>query len=203
MTGSIPASDGTMVNGLVTGITFNADGSFNQVTGGGGVASMTVALAGQATTQTIKFDLGINGGFNGLTQVGTDTTAAATQQNGYAAGTLRNITIDQTGVINGVFTNGQVLQIAQLAVADFADPQGLNRVGSNNYSLSSESGPPLVGAAKTGGRGTVQQAQLEDSNVDVALEFTKLIIAQRGFERNAHSITAGDQVLQDLVNIIH
>jgi flagellar hook protein FlgE len=131
------------------------------------------------------------------------TTAAATSQNGYGAGTLSNVTIDQSGIVIGVFTNGQVLQIAQLAIASFADPEGLTREGDNYFSLSSESGPPLIGAGKTGGRGSVQQGQLEDSNVDVALEFTKLIIAQRGFEPNAHSITAGDQVLQDLVNIIH
>jgi flagellar hook protein FlgE len=202
MTGSIPATDGTMVNGLVSGITFNANGSFGQVTGAGGTASMTVALAGQATPQTINFNLGTNNSFNGLTQVGTDSSAAATQQNGYGAGTLSNITIDQTGVISGVFTNGQVLQIAQLAVANFANPQGLNLEGNNYYSLSSSSGPPLIGGGNSGGRGTVQQSQLEDSNVDVSLEFTKLIIAQRGYELDAHSISAGDQVLQDLVNMI-
>jgi len=203
MTGSIPATDGTMTNGVVSGITFNPNGSFSQVTGAGGTASMTMALTGQATPQTISFDLSASNSFNGLTQVGTDGTAAATQQNGYGAGTLSNVTIDRAGVVNGVFTNGQVLQIAQLAIASFANPQGLNREGNNYFSLSSESGPPLIGGGKTGGRGSVQQGQLEDSNVDVALEFTKLIIAQRGFELNAHSITAGDQVLQDLVNIIH
>jgi flagellar hook protein FlgE len=203
LTGSIPASDGTMVNGVISGITFNANGAFSQVTGAGGAASMTIALTGQAAPLTIKFNLGSSQGFNGLTQVGSDTTAAATSQNGYGAGTLSNVTIDQSGIVNGVFTNGQVLQIAQLAIASFADPEGLTREGDNYFSLSSESGPALIGAGKTGGRGSVQQGQLEDSNVDVALEFTKLIIAQRGFELNAHSITAGDQVLQDLVNIIH
>ena len=203
MTGSIPAADGTLTNGVVSGITFNANGSFNQVTGAGGTASMTVALAGQITPQTINFNLGTAGGFGGLTQVGTDTSAAATQQNGYGAGTLSNVTIDQTGVINGVFSNGQVLAVGQLAIANFANAGGLSRTGNNYFALSSESGPPLIGSGKTGGRGSVQQSQLEDSNVDVSLEFTKLIIAQRGFELNAHSITAGDQVLQDLVNIIH
>jgi flagellar hook protein FlgE len=202
MTGSIPAGDGTMTKSVVNGITFNPNGSFNQVAVAGGIASMTVQLVGQVAPQTISFDLGSSNGFNGLTQVGANSTAAATQQNGYAAGTLSNVSIDRSGMINGVFTNGQVLAIAQLAVASFANPQGLNREGSNYYSLSSESGPPLTGAGNTGGRGTVQQSQLENSNVNVSLEFTKLIIAQRGFELNAHSINAGNQVLQDLVNII-
>jgi flagellar hook protein FlgE len=202
MTGSIPSTDGTMSSSQINGLTFNSNGSFSQVAGAGGTASMTVNLTGQPA-QTITFNLGTSGSFSGLTQVGSASTAAATDQNGFGAGTLSNVTIDQTGLINGVFSNGQVLAIGQLAIANFANPQGLTREGNNYVSLSSDSGTPLIGTGNSGGRGTVQQGQLEDSNVDVSLEFTKLIIAQRGFELNAHSITAGDQVLQDLVNIIH
>jgi flagellar hook protein FlgE len=199
MTGSIPSADGTVSSNQVSGISFNSNGSFNQVTGG--IASMTVNLNGQAA-QTINFNLGAAGTFNGLTQVGSDSTAAGTQQNGFGAGTLSSVTIDGTGMINGVFTNGQTLAIGQLAIANFANPQGLSLQGNNYYAITSNSGMPLIGSGNTGGRGSVEQSQLEDSNVDVSLEFTQLILAQRGYELDAHSISAGDQVLQDLVNMI-
>ena len=201
MTGSIPPADGTMVNATVSGITFNPNGSINQVSGASG-ASMTVALAGQAAPQNLTFNLGASGSFGGLTEVGASSTATASQQNGFASGSLTSVSIDQNGIISGSFSNGQVLQLAQLATASFANPQGLSLQGNNYYANTSQSGPALVGAANTDGRGTVQQGQLEDSNVDVSLEFTKLIIAQQGYEMNAHAISTGNQVLQELVSII-
>ncbi len=201
MTGSIPPSDGTMVNATVSGITFNPNGSINQVAGAGG-ATMTVALAGQATPQKLSFNLGASGTFAGLTEVGTASTATASQQDGFGAGSLSSVSIDQNGVITGSFSNGQVLQIAQLATASFANPQGLSLQGGNYYALTSQSGPAVLGAANADGRGTVQQGQLEESNVNVSQEFTNLIIAQQAYQMNAHAISTGDQVLQDLVNMI-
>src|SRR5262249_34417260 len=98
---------------------------------------------------------------------------------------------------------GRTIPIAQIAIASFANPAALLRVGGNYYALSTESGPALLGAGLSGGRGAVQQKTLESSNVDVALEFTRLIIAQRGFQVNARMITASDQILQELANILH
>jgi flagellar hook protein FlgE len=163
---------------------------------------MSVQFNGFATPQTLSFNFGTAGGFDGLTQNGGTSSASATGQNGFAAGFLSTLSIGQDGVINGVFTNGQTLAIAQVAVANFANPGALNRVGNNYYTLSSESGPALIGAGQTGGRGAVEQGQLESSNVDVSLEFTRLIIAQEGYQVNSHVITAADQILQDLGNII-
>src|SRR5205085_12243757 len=110
--------------------------------------------------------------------------------------------IGQDGVMNGIFTNGRTLPVAKLAIASFANAAALNRTGDNYYSLSNESGPALIGAGLAGGRGAVQQKALESSNVDVSVEFTRLIIAQRGFQVNARIITASDQILQDLANIL-
>ncbi|HZZ81527.1 MAG TPA: flagellar hook-basal body complex protein, partial [Gemmataceae bacterium] len=203
LTAAIDPSQGTILDNLVSNIAFNEDGSFRQVTGTGlGNSTISVQFNGFSSPQTISFNFGTTGGFNGLTQVGGSSSAVATGQDGFAAGYLTTLSVAQDGTINGVFTNGKTLPIAQMAVATFANPGALNRIGNNYYSLSSESGPALLGAGLSGGRGSVQQKALESSNVDVSLEFTRLIIAQRAFQVNARVITASDQILQDLANIL-
>lgn len=203
LTGSISAAVGTLTDNSVSGITFNDDGSFRQITGTGlGDGFMTAQITGLASPQRISFSLGSPSGFDGVTQVGGSSSAVATGQDGFAAGFLTSLSIAQDGVVNGVFTNGRTLPISQLAIASFANPGALTREGDNYYGLSTESGPALLGAGVSGGRGSVQQKALESSNVDVALEFTRLIIAQRGFQVNARTITASDQVLQELANTI-
>ena len=203
MTGQINANEGTMTDNSVSNIVFNQDGSFSQVTGTGvGNPTMAVQFNGFPAPEILNFNLGNSNSFSGLTQTGGASSAVATGQDGYASGSLSSISIGKDGVINGVFTNGQTLAIAQLAVANFANPSALDRVGDNNYALTSESGPPLIGSGLSGGNGAVEQKQLESSNVDVSLEFTRLIIAQQGYEVNAHVITEANQILQALTNII-
>jgi len=203
LTAEINPLEGTIIDNLVSNINFNEDGSFRQVTGLGlGDATVSVQFNGFSTQQRISFFFGTPSAFDGLTQVGGTSSAVATGQDGFEAGYLTSLSIAQDGVMNGVFTNGQTLPIAQIAIASFANPAALNRVGANYSSLSSESGPALLGAGLAGGRGSVQQKALESSNVDVSLEFTRLIIAQRGFQVNARIITASDQILQDLANIL-
>ncbi len=200
---SINPGEGAVIDGLAAGITFNEDGSFRQATGTGiGDSPVIVQFNGFSQPQSISFDFGTANRFDGLTQVGGSSSAVATGQNGFAAGFLTTLSIGQDGVINGVFTNGRTLPVAQLAIATFANPAALTRIGDNYMGLSSESGPALLGSGLSGGRGAVQQKSLESSNVDVALEFTRLIIAQRGFQVNARIITASDQILQELANIL-
>jgi flagellar hook protein FlgE len=203
LTGQINPADGTMTDNQVNGLVFNPDGSFSQATGTGvGNATMTVQFAGMPTAQTLSFNFGSPAGFNGLTQTGGASSAAATSQDGYASGSLTSLSIGQDGLIDGQFSNGKTLAIAQLAVATFANKDALDRVGDNYFQVSSESGQAMIGAGLTGGRGSVQQKQLESSNVDISLEFTRLIIAQQGYQVNAHVITTADQVLQALTNIL-
>ncbi|HWG43738.1 MAG TPA: flagellar hook-basal body complex protein [Gemmataceae bacterium] len=199
LTASIPASDGTMINGTVTGITFNSDGSFRQVSGSG---SISFQIIGLSAPQTVALNFGSPNGFNGVTQFGGPSSAAATTQDGYAAGTLSSVSITQDGVVNGIFTNGRIFSLAQLAVAQFTNPAGLNREGQNYYSATINSGVPLIAGGQAGGRGSIQEGSLESSNVDVSLAFTQLITAQQGYQVNARSISIGTQVLQDLVSII-
>ncbi|HKI35951.1 MAG TPA: flagellar hook protein FlgE [Gemmataceae bacterium] len=196
---SVPPSEGT-VTGTLGPITFNSDGS--PASFGSTSLALDFSASGASATQTINFNLGTASGFAGLTEFGGNSTAAATNQDGFASGTLTSVSIGKDGVIKGVFTNGKVTPLAQLAIADFSNPGGLARQGNNLYTATTQSGQPLVGVGGSAGRGEVQQGVLEQSNVDVAAAFTQLIIAQRGYEVNARTITVSDQVLQDLTQII-
>jgi len=167
-------------------------------------ASLVVAITGipGAGAQNINFNLGTIGTATGLSQFGGFSTAQAVTQDGTGAGTLTSVSIDNEGKVQGQFTNGSVLAVAQLAVAAFNNEGGLVRVGNNYYTEGAASGQPLIGLASNGGRGSIQGAALEGSNVDISSEFTKLIVAQRGFQINARVITAGNETLQELANII-
>jgi flagellar hook protein FlgE len=196
---TMPAADGTVVNGQVAGITFNADGSFSAV---GGNADFSFQFAGLPGTQTVTLNLGSPGSYAGLTQFGGIGSGPAATQDGFAAGSLTATSIDQNGTINGLFSNGKTLALAQVAVASFANPEGLDRVGSNYLRSNAASGDPATGGGGSGARGVIRQGTLESSNVDIATEFTRLIIAQRGFEANAKTVSVSDQILQSLTNII-
>lgn len=203
MTGGIDPSEGTIIDNQIGSIVFNDDGSFRQAGAGGvGDANLEFQINGLSAPQTVALSFGSTNGFDGVTQFGGGTSAAATEQDGYAAGFLTGVSVSQDGTIQGIFTNGRILPIAQIAIASFTNPGGLNRLGDNYFGLSNNSGLPLVGEALSGGSGSVRNGALESSNVDVALEFTRLITAQRGFQVNARTITAADEVLQELANII-
>jgi len=199
VTASVPATEGS-VSGTLGPITFNSDGSPATL----GTTSLTFdfSASGASASQSVAFNLGTVGGFTGLTEFGGTSTAAAINQDGFAPGTLTSVSVGKDGVMTGVFTNGKVAPLAQLALANFANPAGLSREGNNLFTETAQSGQAVVGAGLSGGRGSVQQGVLEQSNVDVAAEFTQLIIAQRGYEVNARTVTVSDQVLQDLTQII-
>jgi flagellar hook protein FlgE len=136
-----------------------------------------------------------------IKQYGSPTTVAATEQNGAAAGVLETFSLGNDGTITGVFSNGESKALGKLALATFANPGGLEKAGASTYRPGNNSGLALVGTAGTGGRGSLLAGALEMSNVDLAEEFTGLIIAQRGFQANSRVITSSDEVLQDLVNL--
>ncbi len=119
-------------------------------------------------------------------------------QNGYTDGTLNGVSVDQSGNIVGSFTNGKNITLARVALANFANPDGLTRVGGNQYMSTSNSGLPVVGSAGTFGLGNIEGGSLEGSNVDLATELTNMIIAQRGFESNARVVTEVDNMLGTL-----
>jgi len=135
-----------------------------------------------------------------LTQFAGQSSAGINRQNGSPAGSLQSFAISPDGVILGSYSNGRARPIGQLAMAVFANPGGLERL-AGSWRATPNSGLVQIGTASSGGRGTMLAGSLEMSNVDLAEEFTRLIVAQRGFQGNARVITASDEVLQEVVNL--
>jgi flagellar hook protein FlgE len=155
--------------------------------------------AGHAFSGNVQVTLGTAS--RPLTQFAAADTAATVDQDGATMGTLESFTIDPAGQLIGVFSNGLRETLGQVAVASFTNPPGLEKVSGSLYADNASSGTAAVGAAGNGGRGTLASGALEMSNVDLAQEFTNLIVAQRGFQANSKVITASDELLQDLVNL--
>ncbi|RME75373.1 MAG: flagellar hook-basal body complex protein [Planctomycetota bacterium] len=200
---SIPPEDGTIIDGAVQGLTFNPDGSFSLVAGSGtGDPLIRFQFDGLTEPQVISFDFGTPGDFDGLTFFGGLSSATATDQDGFEAGSLASLSVTPEGIIQGFYTNGLRQDLAQLQIASFANPAGLERVSDSLFTASPNSGKAVVGTAGAGRNGTVVAGALEGSNVDVAIEFTRLISAQYGFQVNARSITTTSDTLQELVNIL-
>jgi len=133
----------------------------------------------------------------GLVDVSLDTAAL-----GLPAGVeITSYSIGADGVVRGSFSDGVPRDLAQIAIADFANPMGLEKVGETSFRTSANSGAAQLGVAGQSGRGKLVGGTLEMSNVDLAAEFTNLILAQRGFQASSRVITTSDQVLEDLVNI--
>ncbi len=131
-----------------------------------------------------------------ITQLAAASAVANSTQDGFPAGSLLHFTVDQNGVIDGTFSNGQSRAIGQIAVASFANDVGLENIGGNAFVATLASGTANIGAANQGGRGSLVGGALELSNVDIATQFALLITAQRGYEANAKTVTTFDQVTQ-------
>jgi flagellar hook protein FlgE len=187
---------------IATGtLDFNTNGSLqsNTVTSGGSV-SFNGATPNQALTFSFGTPVASGGtGLDGITQFGSSDAVSAQSQDGYGSGALSSISIDDSGVVSGVYSNGQTVAIAQMAVAKFQDDQGLGQAGQNCWTATPDSGTPAVGKAGAGGMPSIVSGSLEASNVDIATQFTDLIAHQRGFEANSKTITTADQMLQDVI----
>ena len=175
-----------------TDLVFRADGSFD--TTGNPVYQVTATYPG-VSDMHLTFDM------TNITQVAGPSTVDTASVNGHPTGTLESYTFDSKGIISGFYSNGQTKILGQLAVANFANPGGLQKTGKSLYVASNNSGRPDIGEAGTSGRGTIAPSSLEMSNVDLAEEFTQMIITQRGFQANSRIITVSDELLQELVNL--
>jgi flagellar hook protein FlgE len=150
---------------------------------------------GGAAAMTITMD------YKTLTQLAGQTNALIRGQDGFPEGTLDSFSIGSSGLISGIFSNGMVRTLGQIALCRFENPEGLTKVGSNLYEPSPNSGSARVGAPGTQGRGTLQTATLEMSNVNLAYEFTEMITTSRAFQANSRVITSSDELLQEVVNL--
>jgi flagellar hook protein FlgE len=158
-------------------------------------------FANGAATMPLTWTL-VTAGAPTITQTSTASATSATSTNGFASGTLQTYAVQPDGTISGTFSSGQTLALGQVAVAVFANNQGLVAVGNNNYQATAASGPSVVGVAGTGGRGTVIGGSVEQSNVNIATEFSKLIVAQQAYSANAKTITTFNQVSQATIAML-
>ncbi|QMU99080.1 flagellar hook protein FlgE [Borrelia sp. A-FGy1] len=152
--------------------------------------------------QTVNLRLGNVGSYtDSITQFADASTTKAIVQDGYGMGYMENYEIDQNGVITGVYSNGIRRDIGKIALASFVNPGGLAKAGDTNFVETSNSGQVRVGETGFAGLGTIRAGVLEMANVDLAEQFTDMIVTQRGFQANAKTITTSDQLLQELVRL--
>ncbi|MCL2422692.1 MAG: flagellar hook protein FlgE [Micrococcales bacterium] len=172
-----PVTFNTTTGAITSPLTWNAD--------------VTTAIG----TMQVTVDLTAVTGFAGV------DTIKNQMQDGYAAGTLTSFQLGADGTITGTFTNSLKQVIGQIALANFNNPAGLEKVGGSLFTTTVNSGGAQIGAAGVGGRGSLSGGTLEMSNVDLSSEFTSLIIAQRGFQANSRVITTSDEILNELINL--
>jgi flagellar hook protein FlgE len=165
------------------------------------VSFYTASGAGAVTFADGIAASAVNIDLTGTTQYGSASAIQSLIQDGYAAGMISGVTINTDGTIVGYYTNGQVKNIAQLVLANFTNLSGLGRSGSMLYQSSPSSGDPLYNKPEVGGMGTISSGMLEESNVDLAAEFIKMIITQRGYQANSKVISTTDEMLAQLISI--
>jgi flagellar hook protein FlgE len=189
----VPTGSDT-INGTSTGtVEFNSDGSFKSST----LVEFSLSPAGGATTpMTISLDFDDST----FTQYSGDTTVKL-DPDGYTAGTLSSVSFDSTGSIIGTFSNGLKQTLAQVALATFNNPAGLESAGSNLYTKSKNSGDAQISTANSNGAGTITASALEMSNANLSEQFTDMIVTQRGYQSNSKIITVSDEMLETAINM--
>ncbi len=209
---NLPTADtgqGTTVVSSGT-VTFDATGSLVSATNSSGatvngtnsISGIAIPLTDGATALNLTWNLVDANGSPTLSQTNIDSATTSVAQNGGASGSLNDFSVSSDGTIEGSYTNGNTVALGQVAIANFINTQGLQRIGANNYQVTAGSGPALVGTAGTGGRGTITGGSVEGSNVDTATEFAKLIVAQQDYQANAKTVTTFDQVSQATIAMI-
>ena len=166
------------------------------------VADSNADANGNPYRQTFNLNLGTIGSMeNTITQAASKSTTKANYQDSYKLGYLDNFKIDQSGIITGVYSNGSVRTIGQVAMASFTNQGGLEKKGDNTYAESINSGMANIGESGTQGKGSMLSGTLEMSNVDLTEQLTDMIVTQRGFESNAKTIQTGDSMLETVLGL--
>lgn len=198
LSGGVPGTPTEIASGTLT---FTTDGALDTETVNASSADFLGATPGQA----INFDFGDSittdggTGLAGSTAYAAPSSVSALTQDGYSAGELAGIQVSEAGEVTGIFANGQRRLLGQVALARFRNNEGLVRAGSSLFVSTQDSGQALVGAANSGGRGSIASGSLEGSNVDLAQEFVNMIAYQRGFQATSRTVSTADEMLQELV----
>jgi flagellar hook protein FlgE len=209
VTGTVPGEDvsggtpGTPVTIIAsTALTFDANGKLTAPAAD--IPTTAVTWANGATSPIMNWDIippAASGNPPSLTSFASASAAGSITQNGAPAGQVDSIAINSAGEIVATFGAGQTVTVGQLSMANFNNPRGLVKLGSNRYGEAQAAGVPNIGVPGTGGRGTIIGSALESSNVDIAQEFTRMILAQRGYQANSKSITTADEVLMETLQL--
>jgi flagellar hook protein FlgE len=199
---ALPAGEAPGISAGTTGsLTFDGAGNLTSPTGTISGISFT-GLSDGASNMSFGWNLNGAAG-SSITQTASSSNVAGSTQDGYASGSYQDFSVDGNGIVEASFSNGQKEMIGQVAVATVSNQQGLQATSNTAFLATLASGPAVIGTAGNAGRGTIEGAALESSNVDVSTEFSALIIAQRAFEANSKSVTTFDQATQEAINMIH
>jgi flagellar hook protein FlgE len=200
-----------IVNFSNNGTLLSAEDGAGNISGASGQVQMNVAYDVQTSTpnedgtlvrQEFVLDLGQVGGYNrSITQYAETSSSKAVEQNGRTMGYLEQFKIDSNGVITGIYSNGSTRDLGQVAMASFPNQGGLEKAGDNTFRVSNNSGAANIGPSGIAGKGEIVSGVLEMSNVDMAEQFTDMIVTQRGFQANSRTIQTADQLLQELLTL--
>ena len=204
---SVPTSSGTLSADSFGELYFNADGTIQSVYKNGARVASTppnpeITFTPATGAEIQEIDLNFGSGTSGVTQTNLTSQISALSQDGSPSATLSNLSIDQYGQIVGVYSNGTSRTLAQIMVANFTNLSGLESIGDNMFSVAANAGDPRIETPGEYSGTTIQSGALEQSNVDLSEEFTRMIVAQRGFQANSRVITTADTLLQELTNLI-
>jgi len=194
------------ISGATGSLTFNNSG--NLITPAppppatNGIVPVDITgLTDGAADLKINWSLYSPTGQGDITQYAQPSATASNNQDGLVAAELVHVTMTNGGQIIAQFSNGQQNTIAQIALASISNPDTLVSEGQNNFQIGPGTAPPAIGVPQTGGRGQVLGGSLESSTVDIATEFTRLIVMQRSYEANGKVITTTDSLTQDTINL--
>jgi flagellar hook protein FlgE len=201
-----PLTSGTM--------TFSSSGNLTSTTvaaGAGGAVSGTgsaitgipiTGLADGAAPMSLTWNLNSASGSPTITQQDEASATTASNVDGFGAGTLSSFSVLSNGVVEGTFSNNQTLALGQVAVGNFANPEGLTQTNGGDFLATTASGAAVLGIAGAGGNGTITGGSVELSNVNLSDEFSNMIVAQQNYEANAKALTTLDQVSQATIQLI-
>ena len=150
----------------------------------------------------LTWNLNTSAGTPSITQQNASSATSTTTQNGYGVGSLTGYSVLSDGTVQGQFSNSETLALGKVAVASFANSQGLSQVGASDFQATFASGAAVVGQAGAGGNGSITGGSVEGSNVNLSTEFSNMIVAQQGYEANAKVLTTLDQISQATIQMV-
>jgi flagellar hook protein FlgE len=206
---TVPGADltsgtaGTPSSVATGNLTFNAQGQLTSPAAGSPIAVALTGLSDGAADLNLNWNLYNTDGTSAVTQYASASALSGSTQDGVAAAELTQVGLDNNGQVVAHYSNGSTTVLAQVALAGITNPDSLVSVGNNNFELGGDTATPVVGTPSTGSRGSIEAGALEASTVDIATEFTNLIVYQRAYQANSRVISTTDELVQDLISLIH